>query len=195
MSHRVRPCRLIRLALDLAFACAIATSVAHAWLIALLVSMLTTGCRTANYSAANLPTALRVEPMPTASGINLKRMGAGGTGTSQLGPGDLVEITIVSGTGDENVTPCPARVSSDGTVAVPLVGTVAVGGLEPFAAEQQIAVAAVERGIYRRPYVTLSVTQQAVNRVTVMGAVANPGVVELPRGSSDLLARWRRRAG
>ncbi len=165
-----------------------ARACAQAWLIALVVALATTGCRTANYTAANLPEPLRVPPMPTASGINLQQMGVGGIGTSQLAPGDLVEITIVSGTGDEEVKPCPARVSNDGTVAVPIVGAVAVGGLEPFAAEQQIAAAAVERGIYRKPYVTLSVSQQAVNRVTVMGAVEKPGVVELARGSSDLLS-------
>jgi polysaccharide export outer membrane protein len=146
------------------------------------------GCRTANYTAANLPEALRVQPVPVTKGINLARLNRGGSGTSQLGPGDLVEVTIVSGTGDEEVKPIPARVANDGTVMVPLIGAVNVTGLEPFAAEQQIAAAAVERGIYRQPYVTLRVEQQAVNRVTVMGAVSNPGVVELPRGASDLLA-------
>lgn len=188
MSHR---CKFVSSHLVARYGCGSrATSrrvCAHAWVIAMTMVLLATGCRTANYTAANLPDALRVQPLPTTSGINLKQMGAGGTGTSQLNPGDLVELTIVSGSGDETVTPCPARVANDGTVAVPLVGAVAVGGLEPAAAEQQIAAAAVERGIYRRPYVTLSVSQQAVNRVTVMGAVEKPGVVELPRGSSDLL--------
>jgi polysaccharide export outer membrane protein len=80
----------------------------------------------------------------------------------------------------------PARVAADGTVLVPLIGAVPVGGLEPVAAEQRIAHAAIERGIYRQPYVTLEVTEPAVNRVTVIGAVAKPGVVELPRGACDL---------
>jgi polysaccharide export outer membrane protein len=113
-------------------------------------------------------------------------MAGAGVGTSQIGPGDLVEITIVSGSGEERVLPVPARVAQDGTVMVPLVGGVSVGGLEPVAAEQRIAAAAIERGIYRQPYVTLTVKEPAVNRVTVLGAVAKPGVVELPRGSSDL---------
>jgi polysaccharide export outer membrane protein len=113
-------------------------------------------------------------------------MGEGGTGTAQIGAGDLVEITLVSGNSEERVTPVPARVAHDGTVVVPLVGAVAVGGLEPIAAEQRIAAAAIERGIYRQPCVTLTLTEPAVNRVTVLGAVARPGVVELPRGSSDL---------
>jgi polysaccharide export outer membrane protein len=113
-------------------------------------------------------------------------MGEGGAGTAQITAGDLVEITIVSGNGEERVMPVPARVAHDGTVLVPLVGAVPVGGLEPIAAEQRIAATAVERGIYRQPCVTLTVTEPAVNRVTVLGAVARPGVVELPRGSSDL---------
>jgi polysaccharide export outer membrane protein len=75
----------------------------------------------------------------------------------------------------------------DGAVMVPLVGVVAVVGLEPPEAEQRIAAAAVERGIYRQPFVTLRVAERAVNRVTVLGAVAEPGVVELPRGASDLV--------
>jgi len=161
---------------------------APAFFCALSTSLLLVGCRTANYSARNLPEVMRVQPMPTASGINLTQMSNSGIGTSQLGPGDLVEITMMSGTGDDEVKPCPARVANDGTVMVPIVGAVPVGGLEPFAAEQAITAAAIERGIYRRPYVTLSVTQQAVNRVTVMGAVEKPGVVELPRGSTDLLS-------
>jgi polysaccharide export outer membrane protein len=144
------------------------------------------GCRTAHYSAENLPAELQVAPAPVETGINLARMGGAGIGTSQIGAGDLIEITIVSGSGDERVTPLPARVAGDGTVLVPLIGAVPIGGLEPVAAEQQIAYAAIERGIYRQPYVTLKVIEPAVNRVTVLGAVAKPGVVELPRGSCDL---------
>jgi polysaccharide biosynthesis/export protein len=144
------------------------------------------GCQTANYSANRLPQELLVAAAPAETGINLERMGAAGVGTSQIGTGDLVQITIVSGSGDERVTPVPARVAADGTVLVPLIGAVPVGGLEPVAAEQRIAHAAIERGIYRQPYVTLEVAEPAVNRVTVLGAVAKPGVVELPRGSCDL---------
>ncbi len=144
------------------------------------------GCRTAHYSAKHLPQELLVSAAPADTGINLERMGGAGVGTSQIGTGDLVQITIVSGSGDERVTPVPARVAGDGTVLVPLIGAVPVGGLEPVAAEQQIAHAAIERGIYRQPYVTLEVVEPAVNRVTVLGAVAKPGVVELPRGSCDL---------
>jgi polysaccharide biosynthesis/export protein len=69
-----------------------------------------------------------------------------------------------------------------------LVGMVHVAGMEPSEAEQQIAAAAIQRNVYRQPSVTLQVTEQAVNRVTVLGAVASPGVHALPRGSSDLVS-------
>ncbi len=144
------------------------------------------GCRTANYTAKNLPEQFRVPPTPLSNDINLEQMAGAGVGTSQIGPGDLVEITIISGNGEERATPTPARVANDGTVMVPLIGGVPIGGLEAAAAEQRIAAAAVERGIYRQPYVTLTVKEGAVNRVTVLGAVAKPGVVALPRGSCDL---------
>jgi polysaccharide biosynthesis/export protein len=154
--------------------------------VAMLLIASTAGCKTANYNAAELPVELRASPAPPSAGINLERMAGAGVGTSQIGPGDLVQITIVSGSGEERTVPIPARVAQDGTVMVPLIGAVPVGGVEPVAAEQRIAAAAVERRIYRQPHVTLVVTQQAVNRVTVLGAVAKPGVVELPRGSCDL---------
>ncbi len=144
------------------------------------------GCRTGNYTSRSMPVELQAPTMPTSTGLNLERMGSDGVGTSQIGAGDLISITIVSGSADERVTPVPARVAQDGTIMVPLIGPVVIGDMEPVAAEQQIAAAAVERGIYRQPAVTLTVTQRATNHVTVLGAVAKPGVVELPRGSCDL---------
>jgi polysaccharide export outer membrane protein len=151
-----------------------------------IVPVVCAGCQTATYTARKLPPQLHAAPAATHAGINLEQMGGAGAGTSQIAPGDLVQITIVSGNVEERATPLPARVSNDGIIMVPLVGAVAVSGLEPVAAEQRIAAAAMERGIYRQPYVTLTVTEPAVNRVTVLGAVTKPGVVELPHGASDL---------
>ena len=144
------------------------------------------GCRTADYSPRNLPLTLQAPPTVRTANVNLEQMAGEGVNTSEICAGDLVSVTIVSGNGDEKVTPIPARVAQDGTVMVPLVGPVPVGGVEAVTAEQRIATAAIERGIYRQPYVTLTIMEHAVNRVTVLGAVAKPGVVELPRGSCDL---------
>lgn len=144
------------------------------------------GCRSANYTAKSLPLEYQAAAIPPSSELNLERMGSWAARSSLIEPGDLVAITVYSGSGDEKTAPFPARVAEDGTVMVPLIGSVSIGGLEPVIAEQRIVNAGIQRGIYRQPYVTMTVTEHAVNRVTVMGAVAKPGVVELPRGSSDL---------
>jgi polysaccharide export outer membrane protein len=157
-----------------------------AFLFVMLAVCSCAGCRTADYSARNLPLTMQAPPMGPSANVNLQQIAGEGVNTSEICPGDLVSVTIVSGNGDEKVTPIPARVAQDGTVMVPLVGPVQIGGVEPVTAEQRIATTAIERGIYRQPYVTLTIMERAVNRVTVLGAVAKPGVVELPRGSSDV---------
>jgi polysaccharide export outer membrane protein len=152
----------------------------------LLLAFALTGCQASPYRAADLPAHLRAAPTHRSKDLDLTRLAGQGVGTSEIGPGDLVELTITSGRGDETTEPSSMRVARDGRLAVPLVGWVPVAGLEPVEAEQRIAAAAVERDIYRQPLVTLQVTEQAVNRITVLGAVDSPGVYSLPRGSSDL---------
>ncbi len=80
------------------------------------------------------------------------------------------------------------RVGDDGAANVPLVGKVELAGLELEGAEQAIAAAGVHRGVFRNPHVTVTMKRPRVNKVTVIGAVEKPGVYELPRGSSALLA-------
>jgi polysaccharide export outer membrane protein len=120
--------------------------------------------------------------------VKLNELAAMGTRTTRIGAGDLLAITIASGGEEENVEPALARVAQNGNVNVPLIGEVPVADIQPFEAAERIAAAAVERDIYRRPSVVVKVEDPAVNHVTVLGAVTEPGVQKLPRGSSDLLS-------
>jgi polysaccharide export outer membrane protein len=145
------------------------------------------GCATTHLTSATMPAELRA---PTANRVNhmeIAGMVATGTGTNEVGAGDLLEVTVDSGRNtEEEKKPVQVRVTQEGTVDVASIGPVSVVGLEPSVAEQRIALAAVERGIFVRPTVTLQVIKPAVNRITVLGAVKEPGVKELRRGSSDL---------
>jgi len=143
------------------------------------------GCSGPALRAGNLPAELQA-PSKRRGDINLASIAAPGAGQSRIDAGDLVDVTIASGRNDEEPAPVAVRVSDSGAADIPLVGPVQVGGLEPFDASQQIAAAAVQRGIYRQPHVTLDIKTKAVNRITVMGAVKKPGVQELPRAASDL---------
>ena len=60
--------------------------------------------------------------------------------------------------------------------------------METVDASRNITNLAIQRGMYLNPLVTVEIESKAVNRVTVLGAVEEPGVHELPRGGSDLVS-------
>lgn len=157
------------------------------WLgLAIVVSALS-GCQTAHYRAANLPAELRAPASHGAPTMSLAKLASLDGGSSKLAAGDLLDLTVLSGL-EEEAASKPARVSDNGTINVPLVGQVAVAGLDEQQAAELVRIAAIERGIYRNPQVTVRVAERAVNYVTVLGAVAEPGTHEVPRSSSNVVA-------
>jgi polysaccharide export outer membrane protein len=150
--------------------------------------VLAAGCQSGIYQASNLPPELVAAPAQDADRIDLSNLSGLGSNSSLIGPGDLVSITIASGNDEKKPLAMPARVADSGEVDVPMIGAVPIAGVEPFAASQRIAQAAIERGIYRQPSVVLTVEEPAANRVTVIGAVVEPGVKKVPRSSSDVLS-------
>lgn len=129
--------------------------------------------------------APRTENLQT---IDLSRLATYSVSNELIDRGDVLDVTIVTNFGNLATTTTPVRVGEDGTADIPLIGKVPLAGLELDGAEQVIASAAVHRGVFRDPHVTVTMKRQRVNRVTVIGAVNNPGVYELPRSSCSLLA-------
>lgn len=154
----------------------------------LLASIVATGCRSHVFRASNLPAEYRTASIANHSHLNLAGLSSPGYSNSLLAPGDLLEVIIASGHNDEKLVPTLARVSSDGAVELSSIGSVQVAGLEPFEASQNIATASIERGIYLKPNVTVSVQSKAVNQITVLGEVDSPGVHEIPRNACDLIS-------
>jgi polysaccharide export outer membrane protein len=140
------------------------------------------------YRADNLPSELLAPPLKNVNTIDLTRLSSFAVSNELIEPGDVLEVTIISGYADNGSLASPVRVGENGTAAVPLVGEVALAGLELEGAEQVIRAAAVSRGIFRNPHVTVVMEKKKIVRVTVVGAVKTPGVFELPGSSSDLLA-------
>ena len=157
--------------------------------LGILLACLATGCSTgANYQAHALPESLRVAAAENAQTIDLSRLATATLSNDTIDRGDVIEVTISAGLGVGDTTVLPIRIGDDGNAVLPVLGSVPLSGLELEAAEVAIANSCVERGLYRTPHVTVTMRRQRVNRVTVIGAVEKPGVVMLPRGSSDLLA-------
>ena len=154
----------------------------------LVLNLTAIGCRSAMYRASALPQEFRARPNPGDVSFNMARMTGSGYDNSLIGPDDLLDVTIVTGRDNEKGEPVAVRVAKDGSLDLSPIGPVHVGNLDPVDASQEIAKAAVQRGIYVQPNVTVEVKKKAVNHVTVLGAVSEPGLVEVPRNSSDVVS-------
>ena len=89
-----------------------------------------------------------------------------------IGPGDSLDIS-------EYHTPefhSVVRVSQAGTVMLPLVQAVQVGGLDEQAAAHAIEAALVAKGMLLHPQVSVLVIAYTGQDVSVLGEVAHPGV-------------------
>lgn len=165
-------------------------AVAPWWAGVLLVAM-AAGCRSTPgeiYSAQQLPPTLVAASRENAQTIDLSRLASAAVNSEVIDKGDVLEVTIAAGLSEKDSVTFPVRVLDNGQGDVPVVGPVPLSGLEMEAAEAAIAAACIQQGLYRSPHVTVTMKKQRVNRVTVVGAVKNPGVYSIPRGNSDLLA-------
>lgn len=152
-----------------------------------LLSFLTIGCQSAGYRADRLPSEYRASSARSTNSMNLAQVASDGISNATLSPADLLEINVNSGNADEKSKPILVRVSDNGTVDIPVIGSVTVAGLEEYEAGKSISEMAVQRGMYHHPIVTVQIKSKAVNRITVLGAVKRPGVHEIARGGCDLL--------
>ena len=126
------------------------------------------GCANRVIRASKMPARYQAAVVTNAQVADLSRLSMPTTSSSLIEAEDVVDVTITSGLETANQTsPTPVRVDSDGMAMIALVGSIRLAGLEPFQAEQQIASAAVDRGIYRAPQVTVTMKKKAVNRITV----------------------------
>jgi polysaccharide biosynthesis/export protein VpsN len=98
-------------------------------------------------------------------------------GTS-IGPGDIFRMQIVG----EKDLPEEYQVASDGTVDLPYVQRVKVGGLEPQEVARLVRDKLMEKKILTDPDVVVSIKEYATKRVTVLGQVQKPGSFALTPG-------------
>ena len=156
--------------------------------LTLAVTAALPGCAERIFRADRLPVELVARPPVPIDLINLSGLAGQSAQTDVVCPGDILDVSMITDYSKLATTTTPIRVATDGTVEVPLVGRVPVAGLEIERAEQVVAAESLNRGIFRNPCITLSMRQARTNKVTVVGAVNSPGVRELPRRSSTLLA-------
>ena len=97
-----------------------------------------------------------------------------------LGPGD--EITVWARDAEEIGTR-PYRVGQDGTIRLPILGRVAVAGFNSAEVEERLLK--LMDSYFFDPEIAVSVTDFRSQPVSIMGAVRNPGVIQL-RGPTTI---------
>jgi len=165
----------------------------HVARIILLLATLVGGAGCAQYQqayrATELPTEFQTPETKNIEEISLSRLGNFAVDSQRINPGDVLEVSIFTDLTKHVAPPTLVRVRDNGLANIPLIGDVALAGLELEGAEQTIAAAGVHRRVYQRsPHVTVVMDQQRTNLVFVIGAVTEPGTYKLPRSASSLLA-------
>jgi polysaccharide export outer membrane protein len=94
----------------------------------------------------------------------------------RVNPFDVLEISVYQEP-DLNKT---VRVSQDGYVSFPLIGKVAVAGMDILSAEDKIADL-LRKDYLVSPDVTILVKEYSTKKVFVMGEVKNPGSYSIPQ--------------
>lgn len=99
----------------------------------------------------------------------------------KIGEGDLLKITVY----DNPDLATEARVGGEGKITVPLIGEVAVSGLTAAEIGKKLAGLLTD-GYVRNPQVNVFIAEYRSKKVTILGEVAKPGLIEL-RGNSTLM--------
>jgi polysaccharide biosynthesis/export protein len=152
----------------------------------LLFLAISAGCNSA-YRVSRLPAEYLAPAPVNAENINLAGLADTTVSREIIQLGDVLDISMVTDYAKLTTTTTPVRVADDGTIVVPLVGKVAVAGLEVEEAEQLISSESITRGVFRNPCITVTMKECRTNKITVVGAVEEPGTIELPRANSSLL--------
>ena len=95
-----------------------------------------------------------------------------------MGAGDVFEVRVY---GEEGLTGS-YRVAQDGTIDFPFIGRMGVAGLEPTAVADRIREGLVTGLFLRQPQISVMVTEYNSKRISVMGAVREPGTFPLSPG-------------
>jgi polysaccharide export outer membrane protein len=104
-----------------------------------------------------------------------------------LGPEDVIQVDVLGRTDFSTKT----KVGSDGKIQLPLIGTVPASDRSALQLRDEIKKALQKGGFFTQPIVEVQIVSYASRYVTVLGAVANPGLipVDRPYRLSEILAR------
>ena len=145
----------------------------RAFPLLLLSLLLAAGCASSNSQSIRSGTARAVTSTDALGEPDTRAASGAYTGTSEyrVGAQDLLEISVFQ-VNDLNRT---VRVNSNGQISLPLIGVVQAGGNTVQELEALIAARLTE-GYLQSPQVSVFVKEFTSQRITLEGAVKNPGI-------------------
>ncbi len=159
-----------------------------------ILSLLGTGCALSDaagprFTADTLPESLVAPGFDNPRTVQWTNMAMPAVGSQTIAAGDVLDVTIASGLTTDSTVNWPVRVNArTGSATMPGIGTLPLAGLTLEGAEAAIIASCVNKGLFWSPNVTVTMKQKFKNRVMVLGGVKEPGVYDLPRDRSSLLA-------
>ncbi len=93
----------------------------------------------------------------------------------RLASGDSIRVSLFQ---NPDMT-LETRVSEDGSITYPLIGSIGIGDLEIGAAEKKLAKALKDGGFFKQPQVNIQLIEVRGNKVAVLGQVTRAGTFPL----------------
>ncbi len=153
-----------------------------------LVTLTGPGCASQAFRADKLPPEYLAPVTENIEEINLSRLTNYSVDSELIDRGDLLEVTVITPSAETKTPTMPVRVGDDGMAGISPIGFVHLAGLRLQEAEQRISAEGVSRHKFQNPpYVTVSMKQQRMNKINVIGAVEEQGMVEVPHGDSCVM--------
>ena len=97
--------------------------------------------------------------------------------TYTLSPYDVVDISVYN----EEDLHTRAKLGADGTVLLPLIGAVSVGG-KTVAEANELIRKRYSEGFVKDPHILITVLEYRKSTFSILGQVARPGIYEIPEG-------------
>lgn len=140
-------------------------------------------------AASTLPAPAAAVPSATATAAGP----SSGDRSYILGVGDAIEVSVLGRT-DFNTR---ARVGTDGSVILPLLGAVQAINRSPGQLADEVRLALEKGGYYSQPAVRIDVVGVASRFITILGSIGSPGLMALDRQYhlSEVVARAGGRTG
>ena len=135
--------------------------------------------------ARDLPEAFRVPVRTNRNRLNLAELTIPNS-TGQIGPGDLLSVQVHGLSDDPTSAPNQVRVLEDGTIDLPLVSSVSVGGRTLPMIRDELVRRYETGGFLKSAQVSVQLVEAATVEIVVLGEVRTPGVYTMPRNAADV---------